>query len=54
MAYMDGHHRYMFDSENLIVLLQKAGFRNVKLRQFDPEIDNLERDFESIYASAEK
>ena len=54
MAYMDGHHKYMFDEENLIQILKIKGFKNVKPRNYDPELDRLERDFESIYAIAER
>ena len=54
MAYMDGHHKYMFDEENLIHILKSKGFKNVHQRRFDPEIDRKERDFESIYAEATK
>jgi predicted SAM-dependent methyltransferase len=54
MAYMGGQHKYMFDEENLIFILKSKGFRNVRLRQFDPTLDLRERDFESIYAEAEK
>ena len=54
IAYMDGHHKYMFDKENLVGILKQAGFRNVKLRKFNSDIDSLERDYESIYAEAEK
>ena len=36
IAYMDGQHRYMFDEENLIFILQSKGFRNVRLREFTP------------------
>lgn len=53
-AYMGGVHKYMFDEENLIYRLESAGFTNACLRQFDPSIDMKERDFESIYARAEK
>ena len=53
-AYMDGHHKYMFDEENLIHILRTKGFRNVRLRAFDPLLDMKERDFESLYAEAEK
>lgn len=49
-AYMDGHHAYMFDEENLLKRLELAGFENVQLRDFDPELDRAERHFESIYA----
>ena len=53
-AYMDGQHKYMFDKENLIYILKSNGFKNVHLREFDPNVDLKERDFESIYAEAEK
>lgn len=49
-AYMDGHHLYMFDEENLVKRLELAGFEGVSLRDFDPETDIRDRDFESIYA----
>ena len=51
---MDGHHKYMFDEENLLFLLKSKGFRNVHLREFDPDLDLEKRDFESIYAEANK
>jgi predicted SAM-dependent methyltransferase len=53
-AYMNGEHKYMFDQENLVFILKSAGFANVQLRDFDPDLDMQERDFESIYAQAEK
>ena len=54
VAYMDGQHKYMFDEENIISILEKKGFRNVSLRNFDSNLDREERKFESIYAKAEK
>jgi len=54
MAYMDGHHKYMFDEENLLFILESAGFRNAHLRQFNSDIDLKKRDYESIYGEAEK
>lgn len=54
MAYMDGLHKYMFDEENLLHILHAKGFRNVRTRPFDASLDLKERDFESIYALAEK
>ena len=50
IAYMDGEHNYMFDEENLVNTLKKAGFKKVKIREFDSKIDLHGRDFESIYA----
>jgi len=40
----------MFDEENLVFILKSKGFRNVRLREFDPSLDMPERDIESIYA----
>jgi len=54
VAYMDGDHKYMFDEENLVSILEKRGFRNVRLRSFNAALDKQERDFESIYAEAQK
>jgi predicted SAM-dependent methyltransferase len=54
VAYMDGHHKYLFDEENLLHILTARGFRNARLRHFDPALDLQLRDFESIYAEAEK
>jgi hypothetical protein len=51
---MDGHHNYMFDEENLIYILKSKGMRNVRVREFNPSLDLKVRDFESIYAEAEK
>jgi hypothetical protein len=53
-AYMDGHHKYMFDEENLLAILARSGFRDARLRDFDPALDMKERHFESIYALAER
>jgi len=54
IAYMDGHHKFMFDEENLIQILKLKGLNNVHLRPFDPTIDLEERNIGSIYAEAEK
>ena len=54
IAYMDKQHKYMFDEENLVAVLEKANFRNVHLREFDPNLDKQKRDFQSIYAEAQK
>lgn len=49
IAYMAGHHRYMFDERNLTDILEKTGFQNVRVRDYDPEIDLAERQYESLY-----
>ena len=54
IAYMKDEHKYMFDEENLVNTLKKAGFSDVKLRAFGESLDRSERDHESIYALAIK
>ncbi len=54
VAYMDGEHKYMFDQENLLHILTRAGFQDVKERDFDPATDRAERDYESLYAIGTK
>ena len=54
IAYMDGHHKYMFDQENLLFILKLKGFKEVRSRGFDPALDLKQRDFVSIYAEALK
>jgi predicted SAM-dependent methyltransferase len=50
VAYMGGLHNCLFDEENLVNLLERNGFVRVSLRSFDPNLDILERDRNSIYA----
>jgi len=50
IAYMDGHHRYMFDQDNLLRVLSTAGFVDIHSRSFDPSLDLDARRYESIYA----
>lgn len=54
VAYMDGQHKYMFDQENLLHILNSHNFKSVRLVDFRPALDMKERDFESIYADAVK
>jgi predicted SAM-dependent methyltransferase len=54
VAYMNGQHKYMFDEENLVHLLKARGFRNVRLREFDKDLDLEMRIHESIYAEGFK
>ena len=53
-AYMDGHHKYMFDEENILMILRSIGFSKVRLRSFDPRLDQVARQHESIYAEGVK
>jgi predicted SAM-dependent methyltransferase len=54
IAYMYGQHKYMFDEENLIHLLRKAGLKDARARAFDPRLDLESRKWVSIYAEGEK
>ena len=54
MAYMDGHHKYLFDIEGLLSILSSAGFKNVLQRDFDPCFDLEGRRWGSIYAIANR
>lgn len=54
IAYMNGHHKYMFDQQNLLFLLKEKKFQNVHAREFDADLDKVERDSTSIYAEAIK
>ena len=54
VAYMKDEHKYMFDEENLVKTLLKAGFTEARLRKFDETVDLLERKTGSIYAIAKK
>lgn len=52
IAYMAGHHHYMFDETNLIKLIEKEPFTSVNLREFDSSLDIPNR--RQIFASAIK
>jgi hypothetical protein len=51
---MDELHKYMFDEENMLFLLKMVGFKNPRIRDYDPSIDKLHRRDESLFAIAEK
>ena len=51
---MDGQHSYMFDEENILVVPQAAGFKSVRLREYDPSLDQKVRRYESLYAESIK
>jgi predicted SAM-dependent methyltransferase len=47
--YMDGHHKFMFDSQNISFHCLKVGFTSCRPRAFDPSLDQKARDYESLY-----
>ena len=54
VAYLNGHHKFLFDEENILNILKMCGFKNVSLRDFDEDIDLKDRDHESVYATGTK
>jgi predicted SAM-dependent methyltransferase len=54
IAYLGGEHKVMFDDENLPRVIEEAGFRDVRMREFDSSIDLERRRHESIYVEAVK
>lgn len=54
IAHLGGEHKHLFDRKNLISILQEAGFKNARLREFDPAVDLEQRNANSLYAIAIK
>ncbi len=52
--YMDGHHHMMFDEKSLRWHVTQAGFREFRMRAFDPTMDSEVRQYESMYAECVK
>lgn len=50
IAYLNGEHKYMFDQNELLAILDFVGFSEAKKREFDDQLDSLIRHKESIYA----
>ncbi len=46
---MDGHHKVMFDKENIVLILKHAGFDKVSFRDFDENLDSVIRKHQSMY-----
>jgi predicted SAM-dependent methyltransferase len=54
VAHMGGEHRHLFDEENLLEILEEAGFAHVKLREFESPMDRDDRRRDSVYAEGRK
>lgn len=50
----DGEHRYCYDFETLSRLLERSGFVDVHRREFDPELDRIERRVGSLYVECRR
>jgi len=47
-------HRYAYDFETLKYVLEKAGFGQVRRRDFDPQLDSRDRELGTLYIEAVK
>ncbi|MFH1997540.1 MAG: hypothetical protein ABII94_02505 [Patescibacteria group bacterium] len=60
LIYANGYHRFMFDKENGIQRLKEAGFKNCRIRNYNPQKDSKQYDpkirngQESLYFIGEK
>jgi predicted SAM-dependent methyltransferase len=54
IGYLNGHHKHLFDTNNLIAFFVKGGFSKVKKRDFINGLDLKVRDYESIYVEGTK
>jgi predicted SAM-dependent methyltransferase len=54
VAHLGGEHRHLFDDRNLVDVLREAGFRDARVRDYDPDVDVAQRRHESVYAVALK
>ncbi len=54
IGFLNGHHKHLFDSKNLIELFKSVGFSKVKERGYIENLDMAERDYQSIYVEAYK
>ena len=50
----DGDHRFAYDFVTLGQALSSAGFQDVKRRDFDPNLDSLDRKLGTLYVNALK
>lgn len=50
---LNGQHKFAFDYFTLKAQLERAGFRNVRERPFDPQLDTLSRAEGTLYVVAE-
>lgn len=51
---MDGHHKIMFDAENLAYHCAAAGFGDCEKRCFDPSLDMASWNYGNLYMVCRK
>ena len=49
-----GEHRFAYDFETLKYVLEKAGFIQVRRRDFDPLLDSRDRELGTLYVEGFK
>jgi predicted SAM-dependent methyltransferase len=54
ICHMAGHHKMLFDEENIVSIIKSCGFSDVKIRKFGHPRDMQKRQIESIYVEAIK
>ena len=47
-------HKYAYDFETLRYVLERAGFAQVRRRDFDPQLDSRDRELGTLYIEAVK
>lgn len=50
----EGEHKFAYDEETLIKIMEKAGFTSNKMRNYDPEMDSAKRQPGSLYVVSTK
>ena len=50
----DGQHRFAYDFKTLARALSSVGFQDIARREFDPELDSIDRKLGTLYVSASK
>ena len=50
----DGEHKHLYDFETLELVLRKAGFVDIRRREFSPELDSRDREDGTLYVDARK
>jgi len=50
----NGEHRFCYDFETLKNLMQRIGFKKIRQREFDPDLDSKDREIGSLYVDCLK
>lgn len=50
----DGEHKFIYDEETLVAALKRAGFTDIRRRDFDPALDSASRSWGTLYVDAIK